>query len=141
MDRVLEELRPGIEKILERELYPTYSYFRVYKTGDILHRHKDRAACEISLSLNLGYKNAKCWPLFIEGANGIFAADLNPGDALIYKGMECDHWREALVGDSAAQVFLHYVDRDGPHAAWRYDKRHSLSHGYSVGYEISHRDA
>ena len=34
--------------------------------------------------------------------------DLKPGDMLIYKGMELEHWREAFEGDNCIQVFLHY---------------------------------
>ena len=33
---------------------------------------------------------------------------LNPGDMLIYKGNELEHWREPFEGDHCAQVFLHY---------------------------------
>ena len=42
-----------MEKIQNLKLNPTYSYARIYKTGDILHRHKDRFSCEISTTLNL----------------------------------------------------------------------------------------
>ena len=34
--------------------------------------------------------------------------DLKPGDMLVYKGMELEHWREAFEGDNCIQVFLHY---------------------------------
>ena len=50
-----------------------------------------------------------------------------PGDALLYRGIELPHWREAFDGDRMAQVFLHYVDRDGPHRDWAYDKRARLA--------------
>jgi PKHD-type hydroxylase len=37
------------------------------------------------------------------------------------------HWREPYFeGKWQAQVFLHYVDQNGPHAEWKYDKRESL---------------
>jgi hypothetical protein len=45
------------------KLNPTYAYARIYKKGDILHRHKDRFSCEISTTLNLGGDD---WPIFIE---------------------------------------------------------------------------
>jgi hypothetical protein len=46
---------------------------------------------------------------------------------MFYRGVECPHWREPLNGDHVAQVFLHYVDQNGPYAEWKYDKRPALS--------------
>jgi hypothetical protein len=36
------------------------------------------------------------------------------------------HWREEFKGTWQAQVFLHYVDQNGPHAEWKHDKREKL---------------
>ena len=43
-----------MEKETGLSLYPTYVYVRIYKKGDILHRHKDEFSCEISTTMNLG---------------------------------------------------------------------------------------
>lgn len=126
MERVLLQLLPTIEGATGRALFPTYSYFRVYREGDTLQRHKDRPACEISVSLSLGYEGATDWPLWLEGTEGPIAASLQPGDGVLYRGIELTHWREPFRGKSAAQVFLHYVDQAGPHAEWRFDKRKAL---------------
>jgi hypothetical protein len=126
MEHLLERLRPAVEKATGLDLYPTYSYVRVYRTGDALAPHEDRPACEISLSLNLGQESASPWPLWIRGAGGAEAVDLEPGDGLVYRGMECEHWRERFEGTRLAQVFLHYVNRIGPHADWRFDRRSGL---------------
>jgi hypothetical protein len=123
MERLLFNMVPFVEKASGRRVFPTYSYFRVYKNGDILKPHKDRPACEISLSVCLGYRAPASWPLWIEGPVGICEAELQEGDGLLYKGIDCLHWREPFEGDMAAQVFLHYVDQDGPNAEWRFDKR------------------
>ncbi len=49
------------------------------------------------------------------------------GDAVMYRGCDIYHWREPYKeGKWQAQVFLHYVDQNGPHAEWKYDKRESL---------------
>jgi hypothetical protein len=127
MEILLEKLRPQAEAASRLCLYPTYSYFRVYKRGDVLAKHRDRPSCEISISLSLGYHAEKPWPLWLEGPMGVSCACLEPGDAALYRGLECVHWRDALEGDHAAQLFLHYVDRNGPYADWRFDKRQSLS--------------
>ena len=54
MDGLLNTLLPEVEEASGLKLFPTYSYFRVYKRGDTLARHKDRPSCEISVSLCLG---------------------------------------------------------------------------------------
>jgi len=106
-----------VEEITNLKLYPTYSFWRLYEKNDNMRSHKDRAGCEISVTLNLGcdYSNIKdnddyCWPIFLRGKNnpdGLPIA-LKPGSALIYKGIENDHWRDNLQGLNQAQVFLHY---------------------------------
>ena len=49
------------------------------------------------------------------------------GDAVMYRGCDIYHWREPYKeGKWQAQVFLHYVDQNGPYAEWKYDKRESL---------------
>jgi hypothetical protein len=126
MDGLLQELLPLAESVSRLKLFPTYSYFRVYQRGDVLAKHKDRPACEISLTLCLGYEAEEPWPIFVEGPAGASAISLAPGDALVYRGIECAHWREALEGEKVAQVFLHYVDQNGPYAEWKYDKRPAL---------------
>jgi len=125
-DGLLEYLRPRVEERSGLALYPTYSYFRFYKRGDVLKRHRDRPACEISVSLNIGQTPAEPWPIFVEGDAGPYAAQLVPGDALLYRGCDCYHWREAYQGGRLVQVFLHYVDREGPHAGEKFDGRTTL---------------
>jgi len=126
MEHVLRGALPRIESLTGLELFPTYSFLRLYRRGSILPTHRDREACEIGVSLHLGQSGDRPWPLWIKGPNGQSAVDLGPGDALIYRGMECAHWRDALQGDDFAQIFLHYVDKQGPYGEWRFDKRSSL---------------
>jgi hypothetical protein len=126
MDGLLSSLQPEIERASGLALFPTYSYFRIYKKGDILARHSDRTACEISVTVCLGFEDGKSWPIWIEGPNGASAINLSPGDALLYRGIESPHWREAFEGNCQAQVFLHYVDQNGPNAEWKFDKRPSI---------------
>ncbi len=123
MDGLLDKLLVEVERASGLKLFPTYSYFRVYKYGDTLVRHTDRPACEISVTLCLGFEEHKSWPILIEGPHGVFSADLQAGDALLYRGIECPHWRETFEGVRQAQVFLHYVDQNGPCAEWKFDKR------------------
>jgi hypothetical protein len=62
METLLTEVKPIMEKETKLKLIETYAYARIYKKGDILHRHKDRFSCEISTTLNLGGDN---WPIYI----------------------------------------------------------------------------
>lgn len=126
-DGVLADVLPRVEESIGAALSPTYSYFRVYKRGDVLERHVDRPSCEISLTVCLGFAADRTWPIAIEGPHGTTAIALAPGDALLYRGCECAHWRDAFDGESAAQLFLHYVDRNGPHAGWAFDRRGALA--------------
>jgi hypothetical protein len=125
-DGLLEYVRPQVEARSGITLYPTYSYFRLYKHGDVLKRHRDRPACEISVTLNLGQTPAEPWPIYVERDNGPYAARLMAGDALVYRGCDCFHWREPYEGTQLAQVFLHYVDSNGPHADQKFDRRQTL---------------
>ncbi len=109
METLLEKVKPTIEKHIGFKLSPTYTYARIYKKGDVLHRHKDRYSCEVSATLNLGGDE---WPIYLdptggEGQAGI-KVDLKPGDMLIYSGYDLEHWREEFQGTDCGQVFLHY---------------------------------
>ena len=125
METLLEKLTEPMSKETELNLIPTYSYARIYKKGDVLKRHKDRYSCEVSMTMNLG---GDPWPIYLEPSGetdkeGI-KVDLEPGDALIYRGCEVEHWREAFEGENCGQVFLHYNDASGQNAEKnRYDTR------------------
>jgi hypothetical protein len=125
-DGLLMDLLPLAEEVTDLKLFPTYSYFRVYKRGDILVRHTDRPSCEISVTLCLGYEADGPWPIFLDGPGRVSSIELCPGDALFYRGVECTHWREPMEGKRAAQAFLHYVDQNGPYAEWKFDKRAAI---------------
>ena len=125
METLLEKLTEPMSKETGLNLIPTYSYARIYKKGDVLKRHKDRYSCEVSMTMNLG---GDPWPIYLEPSGetdkeGV-KIDLEPGDALIYRGCEVEHWREAFEGENCGQVFLHYNDASGENAEEnRYDTR------------------
>jgi predicted 2-oxoglutarate/Fe(II)-dependent dioxygenase YbiX len=152
-DSLLEQLLPNFELASGKKLYPTYAYARLYAPGEELKIHTDRPACEISATLTLGFEGNP-WPIYMadyaepnQGREVITQHNvtkwlineseirMDVGDAIIYKGQEKPHWRNIYKeGQWQAQVFLHYVDVNGPHAEWKYDKRPKLSHHAKTDY-------
>ena len=129
METLLQEVKPVMEKHTGLKLSETYSYARIYKKGDVLARHKDRYSCEISTTLNLG---GDLWPIYLEPKKNVGIPDgkkitvssnnkgtkvvLKPGDMLVYRGMELEHWREEFQGNDCCQVFLHYNNQKSKNA-------------------------
>lgn len=114
------------------DLLPEYSYHRFYVKGCHMARHKDRESCEISVTLCLGFDGSNLkdkdykWPMWIKSNDGVETPIyLEPGDAIIYRGYELEHWREEFLGLNHAQVFLHYNDKNGPYKI-EYDDRLAL---------------
>jgi predicted 2-oxoglutarate/Fe(II)-dependent dioxygenase YbiX len=129
-DKLLEDLTPYFEKASGLKLFPTYAYARYYNAqNEELKIHRDRPACEISATLTLGFEG-DVWSIYMganEDKSEATKIDMAVGDAVLYRGCDIYHWREKYTeGKWQAQVFLHYVDQNGPHAEWKYDKRESL---------------
>jgi hypothetical protein len=128
MEAMLLHIHPLIEKHTGLELYPTYSFYRVYRNGDILHPHKDRPSCEISTTVcfNYSYDDSKyTWPIIMDGSK----VNMKPGDIVVYRGIDLEHSREEFTppgDDWHVQAFLHYVDANGPYSEYRYDKRNLI---------------
>jgi len=130
-------LTGAMEQVTGRSLIPTYDFFRIYREGDVCRVHRDRPACEHSLSLTLDYSDDVVWPLEVgaEGETGpqdLFADDFGPephaalamqvGDAVAYRGVEHRHGRTMPNPNMwSAHLFLHWVDRNGPHAGQAFD--------------------
>jgi predicted 2-oxoglutarate/Fe(II)-dependent dioxygenase YbiX len=156
-DSLLEQLVPNFEYASGKRLYPTYAYARLYAPGEELKIHTDRPACEISATITLGFDGG-VWPICMgdytevgkgreittQGGETKYLTNeseivMSAGDAVLYRGMDKVHWREPYKeGQWQAQVFLHYVDADGPHAEWKYDKRPKLSHHTEPDYTYWH---
>jgi hypothetical protein len=118
---LLCEKTQEVSSILEETVLPTYVYSRVYHNGSILERHKDRDACEISLTLHLG--GDEPWEIYIQTPTGEErCVNLQPGDAMLYLGKEAEHWRNEYNGDYYTQIFLHYVRSRGECAYAYFDK-------------------
>lgn len=142
-------LTPTLCALTGRDLLPTYNYFRLYRQDDICRVHSDRPACEHSVSLTLGYSDGAPWPFevgldeleeaaFIENdfAGAPYARIvMQPGDAVLYRGVTHAHGRMLPNPNRwSAHMFLHWVDRDGPHAGEAFDRRHGI--GEAVDFDL-----
>jgi hypothetical protein len=135
-DTLLSKMRPLISKVVDKELWPTYAFTRLYRNGEKLKKHTDRESCEYSISLTLGFSNGRgIWPIYLKNKEGkTIKTKLEIGEALIYTGRDLPHWRKKFKGDHYVQTFLHYVDSEGPYKEWVFDKRQGLN---SLDYDIN----
>jgi hypothetical protein len=126
---LLKDSVQTLEEITGLELYPTYSYARIYLKGDELTPHTDRPSCEVSVTVNVATVG-KPWPIWMQvpGQDPI-KVEMEPGDAVVYKGCEVTHWREKMVdADINVQFMMHYVNKNGPYADYKWDKRPGLGY-------------
>jgi hypothetical protein len=119
-DAILMHIQPKVERAVHKTLYPTYSFVRIYYEGHYLHRHTDRNACEISVSLPVKFD--KPWAIYMDE----IPYTLELGEAAVYNGCKEYHWREPYTGKQSTHVFCHYVDANGPYAHLKNDNRNNL---------------
>jgi hypothetical protein len=133
METLLVFIKPKLEKVMGKKLIETYSYTRLYKNGDILKRHIDRESCRFSTTLNLG---GDPWPIFLDPTKGRnkkgIKVNLKPGDMLVYKGCELEHWREQFTGNICGQVFLHYNEVSSNKENNKFDGREHLGLPFKI---------
>jgi hypothetical protein len=110
---LLEDCMETISAQTGIDVIPTYDYSRIYYKGHELVKHRDRPACEVSVTVNLCNKGGT-WDFHWDGGS----VAMNEGDGVVYPGMEVCHWRLPNPAEMTHQVFLHYVDANGPHAAF-----------------------
>lgn len=129
-----------IEKIIGKELYPTYFFDRFYFVGQELVPHTDRQACEISISIHISTNLKEPWFFEIETPyDENHKIHCEPGDGVIYRGCDAKHWRKPLPSrynkiqralrkvqrkkDDTYyhQIFFHYVLSNGHRVNFAYD--------------------
>lgn len=122
-----------VEKMVGEELFPTYSYSRIYLEGEELEKHVDRPSCEVSVTINVAFTGENS-PIYMKypgrDANKYY---LNPGDAVIYQGCVVEHWRDKLEKNQMnVQFMLHYVKKNGPNSGFALDRREKLGQNSNV---------
>ena len=144
-ETLLDMSTPVIEQNVNKQLYPTYSFARIYDKGSHLPTHIDRESCEYTAAICVGSQPSNTsYPIYLgkENENSMYKyldhnneevkleieiyLSMLPNNALIFKGLESLHWREKCVHDHFITVFLHYVDKNGEFADYKYDRRKLL---------------
>jgi len=85
-----------VSEVCGKELYPTYSYARIYQPGEELEPHTDRPSCEISVTVNIASKGrlSPIWMHYKD--NQPHSYTLNPGDAVVLQGLRSKDAGEIL---------------------------------------------
>ncbi len=126
-DMVMAMSAEDIGNIVGKKLIPQYTYARIYKKGSDLKIHSDRPECQYSVTLSLGGKYEKPWPICIKDyAGNTHEIPLDEGDMVVYHGTELEHWRDEFEGDTQYQLFMHYVDAEGEFKDRVFDGRPNL---------------
>ena len=146
-DALLRWTLPYAEEVIGEELYPCYTFMRIYHNKDVLEPHCDRPSCEFSATLPIHFD--KKWPILMrehdfekhgedfvtpateeepDGSNikEIVSVSMNRGDILFYEGTKMNHWRYPFSGKECVQLFIHYVRKNGEYSDFKYDKRKNL---------------
>jgi len=126
-ETLLVHLQDTIEKVVDKELFPTFSYGRILYKDSFLEKHTDRESCEYSATICIDRDDGELYSIFIEDYAGkTHEVKLDVGDALIYHGTKLKHWREKYEGKEHLQMFIHYVDKNGDYASYKFDNRPML---------------
>jgi hypothetical protein len=133
LDAVLEWIRPEVSRLVGFELAPTYSYTRQYVKGEVLDRHTDRDACEISVTVSIQIpKGAGPSVVHLKPPNlRETKVEMYEGDGCVYAGTEVEHWRERFRVGGYIQLFLHFIAKHGcNYPKLVFDGRQCLGAGY-----------
>lgn len=130
-------MTPIISEMTGADVLPSYDYFRIYHKDDICRVHSDRPSCEHSVSLTLAYSDNEPWPLEVGsvpvtqegpchddfGDEPFTAVEMQPGDAVLYRGMDLRHGRMRPNPNRwSAHLFLFWVERGGKFAQHAFDE-------------------
>ena len=129
-DDLLKEKCEYFSDIVGKKLLPTFSAARLYGKGQVMPYHVDQDACEYAVTTNLGWKGKNLYPFYL--TNDAHEVLLDKNECVVYKGIEIPHWREKWdceEDDWLVQLFMFYVDADGPYAEHANHKRNKLGDG------------
>ena len=128
-EKLLVDLKPVIEEHTGYSLYKTFSSARYFKKGDVTRARKNEKAAEICVAISLGHEESP-WPIsFFDEDMRPQSIALEPGDAIVFKGPDLLFWRSMNVYGDCAQLFLYYVNQNGPFAIYKDDHKPQVKQG------------
>ena len=112
-DHIIEKFHPIVAEFAQCNVNYSYNYSRTCPHGEVLPIHKDRTACQFSVTVNI-HNTTIPWPFWVThpGTQESQSFEMQPGDCLLYLGCEVPHWREYNQGQEVCQSFIHFCDDD-----------------------------
>ena len=117
------KITPHVSKILNKKIIPSFCFTRMYFPGSKLNFHKDRDACEITVS-HCHYGTP--WKIYILEED--FTTE--KGISICYEGIDKSHGRIAPIANNALYSFYHWVEKDGKYDEFKYDKSEKMKKIY-----------
>ncbi len=107
------QLTPFVSRVAGEPVKATYCYSSAYHGGAALPAHVDREQCEFTMSLLLDQSAELAhdpWALWFAAPSGHRRVVLNPGEAVLFRGCDLPHWRDAAPAEHEQTMLLfHYV--------------------------------
>ena len=128
-EALMQQLTPRVAEIVGHECMPAHSFARMYYPGAEMRAHKDRASCEVSMTLTVDVVG-EVWPIWIRDAvdGSAHSVSIPERTGMLYQGCNLPHWRDTYTqGTSQLQLFMHWVDPNGPNKDFIYDGRPILA--------------
>jgi hypothetical protein len=105
--QVHAQLVPLVSELVGRPVKKTYVFAAMYRGGAVCPPHQDREQCKYTMDLCVSQREP--WGLYVDGVEYL----LNENDALLFAGLENEHWRDQLEPEGFCNVVLfHFVDED-----------------------------
>lgn len=111
-----------VSKLVGKDLVPTCAFSRLYMHKDKMKPYSERTACEYTVAITLEY-DKQYSSVMIDKYNGDHVT-LTPQlcDAIIYKGIELEQYKNEFEGKYYIECLLHYVDKNGEYSFKSYDQ-------------------
>ena len=108
--QIFNGIRKKLQTVLDAKLYGSFYYDRFYFEGQKLNKYIDQDSAEIIVRMNISNNLEEPWPVHLKTPDTYTdkqksailvpgeekKIDLEPGDALIYKGCERPVWRDVI---------------------------------------------
>jgi hypothetical protein len=115
-----KQLGQYVSSKMEAEWVPSYCYFARYDRGSYLRMHTDNVGRDLSISLLIEnargkLKREQSWPLWIRVDGRDVPVHALAGEGIIFEGIKCRHYREALSSsDYVTAVLLQFTRPSQP---------------------------